>query len=457
MMQTSPLSTRHLLAAMLLATMSGHISRTMARTPISMPTETLPAVNDKADTLRYISPEDKAQGQFLWFGYSPQGYPRRIPAITVTRTGTLVAVTDERPCGADIGFGEVDLLSRYSTDGGRTWSPSVCIANGDDSLKDYPYFGKGFGDAALVADRESEEVLIMCVSGCVPYPHATADRHPCVARLRSHDGGLTWDKPQDVTAQFWGKTGESIFAPADSSVVPYGGFFGSGRIVQSRMVKKGKYHRLYAAMLCRGKGMQGAYVVYSDDFSDTWHTLGGDARIQACPGSDEPKVEELPNGDILLSGRKWYGRWFNVWKFDSADYTGGRWDKAVASDRTKGGIRVGANSCNGEILLVPATNVSTGHPTHILLQSLPTGNGRSSVSIFYKELTASTPHTAQALAEEWNPGLQIVFYSSAYSTMALQQDGRIGFLLEQAPKDYSLFYQPLTLEAITDGAFRTSM
>lgn len=143
------------------------------------------------DTLRYISLEEKNQGQFLWYGLSSKGYPRRIPAITTTRTGTLVAVADERPCGGDIGFGEVDLLSRYSTDNGLTWSTSVCIADGDNEVKDYPFFGKGFGDAALVADRESEEVLIMCVSGCVPYPYATAEKHPCVARLRSHDGGMT--------------------------------------------------------------------------------------------------------------------------------------------------------------------------------------------------------------------------------------------------------------------------
>ena len=409
-----------------------------------------------SDTLHYISLEEKGQGQFLWYGRSPQGYPRRIPAITTTRTGTLVAVADERPCGSDIGFGEVDLLSRYSTNYGLTWSDPVCIADGNGEVKDYPFFGKGFGDAALVADRGSDEVLVMCVSGCVPYPYATADRHPCVARLRSHDGGLTWQRAEDVTAQFWGRTGESIFAPADSSVVPYGGFFGSGRIVQSRLVKKGKYYRLYAAMLCRGKAMQGAYVVYSDDFGGSWHVLGGDPRVQACPGSDEPKVEELPGGDIVLSGRRWYGRWFNVWRFSSSDFTSGQWDQPVASDQARGGIRVGANSCNGEILLLPATCVRTGQPTHILLQSLPTGNGRTGVSIYYRELTASTPHTSAALAADWHPGLQIVFYSSAYSTMTLQADGRIGFFLEQAPSDYSLFYQPLTLESITGGAYRVT-
>ena len=79
------------------------------------------------------------------------------------------------------------------------------------------------------------------------------------------------------------------------------------------------------------------------------------------------------------------------------------------------------------------------------------------MGIYYKELTPDTPHTSVGLAEDWQPGLEIVFYESAYSTMTLQHDGRIGFFLEQAPTDYSLFYQPLTLESITGGAFRVRL
>jgi len=32
-----------------------------------------------SDTLRLLTPEEKSQGQFLWYGPSPEGYPRRIP------------------------------------------------------------------------------------------------------------------------------------------------------------------------------------------------------------------------------------------------------------------------------------------------------------------------------------------------------------------------------------------
>ena len=35
--------------------------------------------------------------------------PYRIPAITKTSKGNLLAVADSRPCRADIGYGRVDL------------------------------------------------------------------------------------------------------------------------------------------------------------------------------------------------------------------------------------------------------------------------------------------------------------------------------------------------------------
>ena len=41
--------------------------------------------------------------------------------------------------------------------------------------------------------------------------------------------------------------------------------------------------------------------------------------------------------------------------------------------------------------------------------------------------------------------------------MTLQHAGHIGFFLEQAPASYSLFYQPLTLEGITGGAYRVRL
>ena len=42
---------------------------------------------------------------------------------------------------------------------------------------------------------------------------------------------------------------------------------------------------------------------------------------------------------------------------------------------------------------------------------------------------------------------------SAYSTMTLQKDGRIGFFYEEEPGWYSMVYVPISVDAITNGLY----
>ena len=97
------------------------------------------------------------------------GHPYRIPAIATAPNGDIFAICDYRPCGNDIGFGEVDLVCRVSSDNGVTWTEERTIADGqgygianNDTSKIWQV---GFGDPAIVADRESNKVLVMSVCG----------------------------------------------------------------------------------------------------------------------------------------------------------------------------------------------------------------------------------------------------------------------------------------------------
>ena len=55
--------------------------------------------------------------------YTPRdGHPYRIPAIATAANGDIFAICDYRPCGNDIGYGEVDLVCRVSSDNGVTWT-----------------------------------------------------------------------------------------------------------------------------------------------------------------------------------------------------------------------------------------------------------------------------------------------------------------------------------------------
>ena len=146
--------------------------------------------------------------------------------------------------------------------------------------------------------------MVVCVTGNTVYGHGTTKRsNPNrVAVLHSRDGGHTWSQPVDITEQVYSLFDKSNLGPVDAM------FFGSGRICQSQLVKVGRYYRLYAALCARPGGNR---VVYSDDLGRTWHALG-DIHTSPAPTGDEPKVEELPDGSVVLSSRISGGRLFNI-------------------------------------------------------------------------------------------------------------------------------------------------
>jgi len=367
--------------------------------------------------------------------------PYRIPAITTSKGGDLIAVCDYRPCGGDIGYGEVDLVTRRSSNQGWTWTEPKVIADGTGVSGTVEC---GFGDAAIVTDRKSGRMLLISVCGNTPYWSAKRDNPNRVARFRSEDGGKTWSPYEEITESIYSLFDESKLGPVESL------FFGSGRIMQSRIIKVGKYYRLYAALCAKPNGNR---VIYSDDFGETWHALGTIDESPA-PKGDEPKCEELPDGSVVLSSRKHYGRYFNIYTYTNQTTGEGSWAMPVESNKMEGGIAVGSNSCNGEILLVDVRRIDTGKKCKIMLQSLPAGNERRDVTIFFKEIDPKVKYTPESFASNWTKGLQVSNQYSAYSTMALQDNGRIAFFYEQGPTSYNMVFRSLSVKEITKGLYR---
>ena len=406
---------------------------------------------------------------FTLFNSASSPVPYRIPAIAKTKSGRLVAVADYRICQSDIGFGRVDLRQRISKDNGRTWSTEQIIVEGS-GVEGTPQCG--YGDPAIVADRNSKEVLLLCVCGNTPYFKATRDNPNRVARLRSHDGGRTWSAPEEITDQIYSLFDQSALGPVQSL------FVGSGKICQSRIVKRDKYYRIYAALCARPGGNR---VIYSDDFGETWHSLG---TIDSSPAplGDEPKVEELPNGDVLLSSRPGWGnmnsgRFYNIFHYPMLTTFGGngaivkgkafsffsnensgQWEQAVASADCTGGVKAKDNVTNGEILIIPAVRQSDRIKTWIALQSVPLGPGRKNVAVYYKELASPADYqNATAFASGWSEPWLVSANEGAYSTMIVQKDLRLAFYWEDTPDGkggYQMLYRPLTLDQITAGKYK---
>ena len=353
----------------------------------------------------------------------------------------------------------MDIKCRISTDNGTNWGKEFFVANGKGGSSNA--MTTGYGDAAIVADREQNKLLVMMVCGRTvcwngrwdksKIGDTDADAVNRVARVYASFNETAqkweWTQPEEVTDHIY-----SLFLDGETPTVS-SMFIGSGKICQSRVVKKGEYYRLYCSMWTRDGGNR---VIYSDDFGGSWHVLGKVADRPA-PSGDEPKVEELPDGTVVLSSRKGAGRYFNLFTFTDNTYTTGKWGTAVASNDVAGGLAFGGNSTNGEILLVNVIRKSDGAKCDLMLQSVPTGNGRSDVAIFYKEMEykadGTNKYTPTTFSQGWTKGIQPSDRGSAYSTMTMQKDGRVAFLYEEEPGGYCIVYAPLSIEDITDGAY----
>ena len=133
---------------------------------------------------------------------------------------------------------------------------------------------------------------------------------------------------------------------------------------------------------------------------------------------------------------------FHYTNFEKAE---GYWGDAVATDQT-GDLKFGSNDTNGEPLRMG----------NILFQSVPTGNNRSGVSIFYKVLGDDpTTYTPTELSKGWTK-IQITDRESAYSSMCILPDGNIGLYYEEEPGGYSMVYVPVELDKTLDTSTHIS-
>ena len=388
----------------------------------------------------------------------------RIPAIAVTgKSGAVVAFSDSRHTGTgDVGAGRVDLFVTRSENNGETWNtPDVlkdaqgrAVAQGTGRMvNNDPNQSRdaGYGDAAVVADRESDDVLVLSVSGYTNFFAARRNTPNAVARWYSKDGGKTFTPHEDITEQIYKQFDGTTPRGKIESM-----FFGSGRIMQSHRTKVGTHYRLYAVMSGRNIDPNNIanWVMYSDDFGKNWKILG-DAMTPAIPHSaDEPKCEELPDGSIVVSSRRTYGRWFNVFRFTDSAKGEGYWEEMAHSPL----VKASDNACNGELLIVPVVKKATNEKMYLALQSIPFGPGRTNVGINYKELADASDFSSSAnFAKQWDGAHKASQYGSAYSVMAWQKNNTLAFMYEEDPEvahpGYTQVYKNYTIEQITDGAY----
>ena len=386
--------------------------------------------------------------------------PYRIPAIATAKNGNIIAVADYRHSRADIGMatnGRIDLRARISKDNGETWGEIFDIiqgkgAAGIDASNNDMYVG--FGDPAIVADRESDRVLVISCSGNVSFPSGQRNNHQGIAHFYSEDNGLTWSTPVDRAESIYSQFDNTQHGPVRAM------FVGSGKISQSQYIKVGDYYRIYCAVLVKNvNGTHVNFVLYSDDFGANWTVLGGGEVSPIPSGGDEPKADELPDGSVIISSRTTGGRIYNIFTYTDSKKAEGSWGTSKYSNSNNNGTIAVSNSTNGEIMFVPAKRTADDKKVYLALQSVPLGSGRANVGIYYKELeTLEDFISPEAIAADWDGRHQSSYLAGAYSTMTLQHDNNVGFLYEEDTYGtngggYTIVYKNYSIEYITDSAY----
>lgn len=341
--------------------------------------------------------------------YRPGDYDSkfyRIPAIVTAKDGSLVTVADKRiEHNGDLPA-KIDVVSRRSTDGGRTWSPYVTVA-AHDSIG-------GCGDPALVVDQKSGDILAIFSHGNGLWQKSPAQ----ISVTRSKDNGQTWGPMTNISPQIL-----TTKSDGNQPIKCTSAFASSGRAFQ---LDNG---RIMFALVTRQKGNDyfPVYAIYSDDGGYNWNV----SKTPGTENGDESKIVQLSDGSLIMSIRNRFG---TLRKFSYSKDSGETWSEPIPVEDLPD------PRCNGDIIRYTSTDGKD-----YLLQSLPgSPTSRRDVAIYVSEDNGKT----------WPIKKTVVTTPSAYSSMTILPDGSIGILTEESQNNhysYDIWFTKLPFDVVLAG------
>ncbi|QRV02203.1 exo-alpha-sialidase [Arcanobacterium phocisimile] len=389
----------------------------------------------------------------------------RIPAITATPGGDLIASFDERPLSAGdpnqlknvtTGFngenwykglttkwknGEDSpnpnsIIQYRSKDNGETWQKDgyVCQGNPVSNWNEI----HGCSDPSYVVDWETGKIFNFHVRSyeagiqeAVPGNDET-NRHVIQVEVStSNDDGKTW-------------TSKVITSKVTPNKQTLWRFAASGQGIQlTHPDRDGWLVQQFTKADWRG-GPQAAFSLISKDHGETW-----EPGAEVGDKMDENKVVELSNGDLLLTSRDKNGpsnnyrngdghRWQAISKDGGFTWSTPTWMPGVTEGKTNGQIirafpHAPANDLRSQILLYAnAKRITDNNPSG-------QNNDRSHGTVWMScDDGKSWPHSKM-----FNEG------STGYVTITVQHNGRIGMLSEDGTekhKENGIYYRNFDMD-----------
>lgn len=208
----------------------------------------------------------------------------RIPGMTTTDKGTLIAVYDIRykhsgdlPANIDVG------MSR-STDGGQTWGPMKIIMD-----MGAPHENNGVGDPTVLFDPVTKKLWTAALwskgnrSIAGSEPGLSPDTTGQFVLVSSDDDGLTWSKPYSITSQVKNPKWHIYFNGPGNGIAIQNGTL----VFPSQYWDESKK-----------PGIPHSSIIYSDDHGKTWKSGTG-----AKSNTTESQVVETTPGTLMLNMR----------------------------------------------------------------------------------------------------------------------------------------------------------
>jgi formylglycine-generating enzyme required for sulfatase activity len=329
----------------------------------------------------------------------------RIPALVVTKGGTLLAISEAGWTGADAG--DRDILLRRSTDGGQSWSEQVQMILDEGTST--------CGSPACLVDPDTGRIHLMAAVDSTKGFHTYSD-----------DDGQTWSKFREITGPF--EALKSTWAWTRFDTGPARG------IKLTRGKFKGRF--IQPMWLAKDLEQYRSGVIYSDDQGVTWKPGGLISEVGL--NTNECSVYEGVDGTLRMNirgGDGLPGPRTQPYRLIATSNDGGlSWSKA----------RYDQNLIGPRCL---ASTVRYSWPeegrSRVLFANPADEKNRINVTVrlSYDE------------GKSWPVAKQIFAGPTAYSCLAQLPNGDIGLLYERGDRHRyeKMTFSRFTLDWLTDG------
>ncbi len=322
------------------------------------------------------------------FRAGQEGYAfYRIPAIIQIPDGDLLAFCEGRKLNRN-DSGDIDLVMKRSTDGGKTWGPLSVIWDDNDNV---------CGNPAPVWDAITKKVVLVCtwnnghdIESDIKTCKSIDTRRVFV--MESSDKGQTWSSPREIT--------QDVKKPSWQ-------WYATGPCHAIQLSNTG---RLVVPCNHTNNRVTRSHMIYSDDHGKTWR-LGA---IQKESGGNESTIAELPQGMIIQNMRMYGYREQHPCRANLYSMDGGE-THAGAMNFVEDLIEP---VCQGSIL------------------SIKKRNGKLSKLLFFTNPSSKVRRVNMLLKKSVDNGASWEVYSTifsgkaAYSDLVQIDDHTIGVLLE---------------------------